>query len=288
MRRCPQCANRLLDRGWQCTNCGFAPRVVDAIPLLAPAIAEWTGEDARYQYDELHDAESRHFWFVSRARLVAWAIHRYFPQAATLFDVGCGTGGLEVALSRLRPALKVVGGEAQIAGLRFARRRLPAMELIQCDIRSLPFEDEFDVTGAFDVLEHLDDDEAVLREMHKATRPGGGIIITVPQHQWLWTEVDDFSRHRRRYSRTALAGRIEAAGFRLLRVTSFMSLTLPAMMLSRLGARTQRSFDPTRELRIDPIANRILSAICAIERVLVQAKVPLPVGGSLLAVAVRP
>lgn len=260
---------------------------MDGIPLLAPAVAEWTGEDAEYKYAELSDAESRHFWFVSRARLIAWAIGRYFPEATSFFDVGCGTGGVEAALRQLIPSLPVVAGDAQLSGLRLARRRLPDQPFIQCDIRAMPFDREFAVTGAFDVLEHLDDDAAVLREMYRITQPGGGLIVTVPQHQRLWSAVDDFSHHRRRYARRELAGRIEDAGFQLLRLTSFMTLTLPVMLISRATARTGEAFDPARELRIDPLSNGVLSAACAVERLLISSGVPLPVGGSLLAIARR-
>ena len=62
------------------------------------------------------------------------------------------------------------------------------------------FRNEFDVIGAFDVLEHIADDELVLSQMHQAVRKGGGIILTVPQHSFLWSEIDEYSRHVRRYS----------------------------------------------------------------------------------------
>ena len=273
---------------WHCESCGYEPRLVDGIPLLAPAVAEWTGEDAEYRYAELSDAESWHFWFVSRARLVAWAIGRYFPEATSFFDIGCGTGGVEAALRRLLPSLAVMAGDSQLSGLRLAKRRLPDQSFIQCDIRAMPFEREFAVTGAFDVLEHLDDDASVLREMYKVTHPGGGLIVTVPQHQWLWSAVDDFAHHRRRYARRELAGRIEGAGFQLLRMTSFMTLILPAMLWSRRAKLDAAVLDPVAELRIGRAANGAMATLCAVECAMIRTGMSLPVGGSLLVVARRP
>jgi SAM-dependent methyltransferase len=287
MRVCPQCASNSISVTWHCDRCRFAPQSIEGIPVLAPDVAEWTGEDAQYTYPALREAENRHFWFVSRAQLIAWAIRGYFPGATSLFDVGCGTGGVAATIGRLEPSLAIVAGDSQLRALGLAKQQAPRVEFVQCDIRALPFDREFDVAGAFDVLEHLDDDDAVLREMHRVIRPGGGLIVTVPQHQWLWSEVDDFSHHRRRYARVELEGRIKDAGFQVLRVTSFMTLTLPAMLLSRLTPRRRDGFDPTRELHIGGATNAVLSWACAVERLLIATHVPLPVGGSLLAIARR-
>jgi len=92
----------------------------------------------------------------------------------------------------------------------------------------------------------LRDDELVLSEMFRATKPGGGIIVTVPQHQFLWSVVDEHAFHKRRYSRVDLVSKVERAGFRVARVTSFVSLLLPLMLLSRrtrnMDARHLRPF----------------------------------------------
>src|SRR5204863_7401731 len=97
------------------------------------------------------------------------------------------------------------------------------------DARALPYRDAFDLVGAFDVLEHIDEDEAVLAEMAAATRRGGGVLITVPQHPWLWSEADDHAHHRRRYSRSALIDKVRSAGLRPVAVTSFVTFLLPVM-----------------------------------------------------------
>jgi len=269
-------------------NCGFAPSMIDGVPVLAPELAGGNPADAAYAYQDLRDAEERHFWFTSRHRLIAWAIRRYFPDARTFFDVGCGTGGVLAALRPILPRLRFSAGDALIAGLAFAKAQLPDVSFVQIDLRRLPFECEFDLFGAFDVLEHLDDDGLALREMFRSTKPGGGVILTVPQHQFLWSALDDYSHHRRRYRRRDLIDKVKGAGYHVLRATSFMTLTMPLQLLSRARQQNAATLDPAGEMRLNPAVNATLATMCAAERAAVRAGVSFPFGGSLLVVAGRP
>jgi SAM-dependent methyltransferase len=187
-----------------------------------------------------------------------------------------------------RPDLEVSGGEPFAAGLEVARSRLPDVPLYQLDGRRLPFEEEFDVAGAFDVLEHIDEDEAVLGQLHQAVKPGGGLLLTVPQHPWLWSTVDDFSQHRRRYTRRELVERVEAAGFRVVRATSFVSLLLPAVAFSRWRGRGRDTCDPMEEFRLPGAVERVFGVAMTAERGLVEFGLSFPAGSSLLLVARRP
>jgi len=78
------------------------------------------------------------------------------------------------------------------------------------DVRRIPFREEFDVIGAFDVLEHVKEDEEVLLQMYQATRKRGGILVTVPHHPFLWSPVDDYARHVRRYKTLELKDKGQA------------------------------------------------------------------------------
>jgi ubiquinone/menaquinone biosynthesis C-methylase UbiE len=286
MRLCVACAAGLDVTGWSCPRCGLAPSVVDGVPVLAPEIAYGNPGDAEYRYRELYEIERHHFWFVSRCRLIAWAIRRYFPDARSLLDVGCGTGGVLTALRRLLPDLQLSATDALLSGLAFARRQLPGITLVQADLRRLPYDREFDVVGVFDVLEHLDDDELALGEIFRSIKPGGGLMATVPQHQFLWSALDEYSRHRRRYGGD-LVDKVSRAGFVVRRATSFMTATLPLQFASRLRQPDISRLDPTAEMRLHPIVNGLLRAICAAERAVIVSGVSLPLGGSLLVVAAR-
>jgi len=242
-----------------------------------------------YPHEALARAEDTHFWFRSRANLIAWALGRHFPRAESLLDVGCGRGSVLASLRRSFPAVTVAGGEILDAALQFARQRLPGADLYQIDARRLPFDREFDVITSCDVLEHIDDDSMAARECYRALVPGGGIIVTVPQHRWLWSAVDTFSRHRRRYSRPQLVALMQQAGFVVERVTSFVTVLLPLVVLSRMRSRRMDDgFDATRELKIGRRLNMLLEHLLDLERRAIQAGISFPLGCSLLIVARRP
>lgn len=236
------------------------------------------------RYEALAAVEESHFWFRSRAALIVWALRKHFPRAQSLLEIGCGTGNVLAAV--LNTGLnRVVGSEGHAEGLVFAARRAPRAELLQMDARRIPYRDEFDVVGAFDVIEHIEEDGQVLREMWAACRSGGGVMITVPQHPWLWSYRDEFARHRRRYRRAELLRKLAAAGFERPWATSFVTFLLPLMFLSRLRQRKAEGFDASGELRVGPAANSVLYAVMALERGLIHAGMSLRWGGSLLAVA---
>jgi SAM-dependent methyltransferase len=252
-----------------------------------------TGSAASGGFDEgsfehLPLAEESSFWFRSRNRLIVWALRRYFPDAQSMLEVGCGTGFVLAGVRDAFPHMRLVGGELFQAGLEVAARRVPDAELLELDARSLPFEAEFDVVAAFDVLEHIEEDGKALLEMHAALRPGGGLVVTVPQHPALWSAVDEYSRHVRRYRRSELFTKLRHSGFELVHWTSFVSLLLPVLALSRVRFRGKRAFDPLTEYRAPPFVDSGFGWVLTAERALIRCGLPLPAGGSLLAVARRP
>ncbi len=213
-------------------------------------------------------------------------MHAYFPRAVSFLEIGCGTGFVLSGIHRRFPHHTLAGCEIFMEGLGFARARCPDVDLFQIDARRVPFDDEFDVVGAFDVLEHIEEDQTVLCQMFRAVKAGGGLLLTVPQHRFLWSAIDDYSFHRRRYARNELVSKVQRAGFRIRRVTSFVTLLLPLLLVSRLR-RSGKSvaLDPVAELRIHPLLNGALEEVLDFERRCIQMGVSFPFGGSLLLVA---
>ncbi len=288
MKKCLACACAFNSASWRCPACLWQPAQIDGRPAFAAELAfENTGFSSDY-FAQLAKLERGNFWFESRNELLSWALGKYFPGMKSLLEVGCGTGFVLAGLSKKFPDVRWTGSEIFREGLAFAATRIQDAELLQMDARKIPFLAEFDVIGAFDVLEHIEEDEQVLNQMHTAVKPGGGIILTVPQHRWLWSGVDDYSCHKRRYTRSELVQKVCRAGFRILWSTSFMTLLLPALVLSRLRhKRYTEQFDPEEEYRTSANVNGILTAVLSLERRILQHGISMPAGGSLLLIARR-
>jgi SAM-dependent methyltransferase len=231
--------------------------------------------------------EEGSFWARNRTRLIVWAVRNYFPDATSLLDVGCGTGAVLSALETASPQLELTGCEPYRPALEQARRRLPTIALHELDARQLSFDAGFDVVTALDVLEHIDDDTAALDAIHRAVRPGGGVVIAVPQHAWLWSAADDWSLHERRYDREDLHAKMSRAGLEIVRTTSFVSLLLPGMYLARALGRRRRSYDPLAEFRLPRLLDSLLGLSLRLELSAIERGVSFPAGGSLLVVARR-
>jgi len=234
-------------------------------------------------FARLAAAEPRSFWFLNRNRVIEWALARAFPRATSLLEVGCGTGFVLAGLRAARPDLRLVGTELFEEGLSFARRRLGEQVVLhQADARTLPYDGEFDVVGAFDVLEHIAQDREALAGLARAAKPGGGVLLTVPQHPWLWSAQDDFAHHQRRYTRRGLLGLMRGVGLEPLLVTSFVSLPLPAMAVTRRRRAGDGDHDVIDDLVPAAPVDRALRGVLALERGMLRAGVRFPAGGSLL------
>jgi SAM-dependent methyltransferase len=289
VKHCIACDRPVSGAGWRCETCGCNVPHIDGFLALAPDLARTSrgGFDAR-EFAALAAVEQNSFWFRGRNRLILWALARYCSRARTFCEIGCGTGFVLQAIATAFPRLALSGSEVSVSGLAYAARRVPRATLYQMDATRIPFVEEFDAIGAFDVLEHIEDDRRAIEQVLRALRPGGQALVTVPQHRVLWSEEDVTARHHRRYARTELEDKLRQAGFRIELRTSFVCFLLPAMLVSRLAMKKRRTGAFSTELNLPRTVDAAFQATLDAERMLIAAGVRLPVGGSQLVVASKP
>jgi SAM-dependent methyltransferase len=269
---------------------------IEGIRCYAPELALGEDDYPASGFDVSADVEARSFWCRTRNRILRRVFHRFVDhdRSIDVLEIGCGIGGVLRELRRI-PHLRLTGSEIYLAGLRYARTALPDVEFIQLDATKMPFRQEFDVVGAFDVLEHIKEDEDAMRGVHQALKPGGVFVVTVPQYQWMWSRLDELVRHKRRYGRSGLVSKLERTGFETTYVTSFVTTLFPLMLAARLRSR-RRAPGPdgvddrtafAAEVSIPAPLNWSFDKIMRIDEVALRLGFTLPFGGSLLAVARR-
>jgi SAM-dependent methyltransferase len=237
-------------------------------------------------FTKLAAVEDGHFWFEERNNLISWAMKKYAPDCRSFLEVGCGTGFVSRRIAEDFSQASMTAVEYYEAALPFARQRCPRATISQADITDLPFDSEFDVVGCFDVLEHIPDDLAALSNLKKALKPGGLLLVSVPQHMWLWSELDEGACHQRRYNRKELSLKAASQGLATVFVTSFVSVPVPLMLLRKLGSRRKNGAANslnTSEFQVSAMVNGILRWVLAAERFAVKAGFSWPIGGSLVA-----
>lgn len=246
-------------------------------------------------YERFFAIEDRFWWSVGTRRLF-FRLIRDLPalRAGRVLDVGCGTG---VTLAELPGGARLAAGsDLSETALAFCRLRgLGA--LVRSDATLLPCRAEsLDLVLALDVIEHVDDDAACLREMARVCRTGGHVLLHVPALPALWSDKDVLSHHRRRYRRAELAALVERSKLsieRLLYVNAaLVPLALARSAWQRLSGRRAAANDGDASAldgvyRVPEIVNRALLGWMEIER-RVGERVPLPIGMSLVCLARKP
>ena len=234
-----------------------------AVPVLAPAPREV------------------HPWYGGRLAVLTAELDRLrVPMDAAILDAGCGTGGVLIELARRGAA---AGVDASPESAAVAAERVPDADVRVADAAALPFDrGSFDLVCCLDVIEHVDDDRAVLRELRRVARHHGRMLLTVPALPSLWSGHDVAAGHRRRYRRGTLLAAARDAGWVVERTTHFNTLLLPAAAVMRLTDRR-----PARaRSHLDRGPGRLQPAVgtaMRFEARALRAGLRLPLGLSLLA-----
>ncbi|MGD9562238.1 MAG: class I SAM-dependent methyltransferase [Pyrinomonadaceae bacterium] len=250
-------------------------------------------EMQQHTYAIMDRVEDSHWWFVGRrailesflrgleSRLQAAApAEAGTPSELRILDVGCGTGANLEMLAQFGAA---EGVDVSDEALEFCRGK--GLTVQKGLAETLPYADEtFDITTALDVIEHLDDDIAGLKEMHRVTKTGGYSLIFVPAFMWLWGVQDDISHHRIRYTRKQITERIEKAGFAVERAT-YANFTFFAPILGGRTIMKLTGIKPESENNVNISAlNGIFGKIFSAERLLLD-RIDFPFGVSIVVTA---
>ncbi len=237
----------------------------------------------RVVYQQMAELDERHWWYRARREIIADLIRREArpPADAAILELGCGTGH----------NLAMLGGFGHVDGLELDDEARAMSEVrLGRKVMSSPLPEleevsdgHYDLIGAFDVIEHIDDDAAALASIATKLKAGGTFIMTVPAHQWMWSAHDVVNHHKRRYSKHGLQRLINRSPMRLVKIGYFNSLLFPLAVAERAASKLRGKEDADVKLPPAPL-NAVLEKVFEAERHLV-GRLPLPPGLSLFAVA---
>jgi len=237
----------------------------------------------RIVYEQMAELDERHWWYRARREIIAELIRReaQLPANAEILELGCGTGHNLAMLSGFGhvDGLELDDQARALSEKRLGRKVMssPLPELAEVADR------HYDLIGAFDVIEHIDDDSAAIASIAAKLKPGGTFVITVPAHQWMWSAHDVVNHHKRRYSRKSLRALISGSPLKLKRLGYFNSLLFPLAVAERAASKLRGRESADVKLPPAPL-NMALEKVFAAERYLV-GRLPLPPGLSLFALA---
>jgi 2-polyprenyl-3-methyl-5-hydroxy-6-metoxy-1,4-benzoquinol methylase len=265
--------------------------IIEGIKCFHPSVANSYADYPDEGFDLTESNAEQSFWVRSRNRLFKYFVmSKLAPKSQTrLLEVGSGTGNFIKQLAS-EQELVITGSEIYLKGLIYAKRQMPEVEFIQFDVTDGVVDDNFDLIVAFDVLEHIEADEAAMSNMQRMLNDGGRVIISVPQHPFLWSRLDEIVKHKRRYTLKELTSKLEASGFAIEFTTSFVFMLFPLLVMQRALDRRKISeksekAELANRVTFSVAQNWILDRVMRIDEMLIRCGFSLPCGGTLVAIA---
>jgi SAM-dependent methyltransferase len=240
----------------------------------------------RAVFDRMAELDQVHWWFVARRRILETLIRRVvrLPAKARILEVGCGTGH---NLAMLKKFGSVEASELDRSARVVANKRLRGtVKEAKLPDLSMFERNSYDLVALLDVLEHVPDDLASLRAIHRRLKPGGKLLLTVPANPWMWSAHDTAHHHFRRYTKGSLEELFLRSGLEVELLSYFNTLLYPLVAAARLVGKVTRSRSADDKLPGD-LVNGVLERVFGFEAGLL-GRVPMPFGVSLVAIVRRP
>ncbi len=187
--------------------------------------------------------EDNSYWFKHRNSCIVELVKKYSPNT-TFFDIGGGNGFVAKGLENA--GISTVLVEPGQSGASNAKAR-GLSNVVCATTETSGFEkNSIAAIGLFDVVEHIDDDEAFLAQNYDFLHKEGMIYITVPAYNFLWSNEDDYAGHYRRHTIDSMSKTLKKIGFKIVYTSYLFSvLPLPIFLLrslpSKLGFNKQVS-----------------------------------------------
>ena len=240
-------------------------------------------------YNDFFQLEEESFWFIHRNDCIIETV-KNFPPEGCFFDIGGGNGFVSLGLEK--SGIKTVLVEPGIEGILNAKKRKLRNLICSSFYDAHFFKNSLPAVGLFDVLEHIDNDEIFLSMLSEVLIYNGGLFLTVPAFNILWSPEDDYASHFRRYTIKSICSKLRAANFKIEYKTYIFSFLPPPIFLFRsipgqiFKKKNNELKEKNRQFRQKTgISKKILNKILESELSKIKRKRKIPIGSSCLVVA---
>lgn len=236
-------------------------------------------------YKEMASVQNHHWWFTARREIINHLLHELkLPANAQLLELGCGTGGNLLMLSK-HGELHAVESDS------FAQKFAADLQICPVTQGSLPnnlpqLDQKYDLICLLDVLEHIEDDEGSLSQVEGLLQPDGRIVLTVPAYQWLWSSHDALHHHKRRYTAEKIKILLGRASLEAQRIGYFNTFLFPIVVLVRAINRIRKSDDKSGAAIPHRLLNKLFHFIFLSEKTVLTHSF-FPFGTSVICIAKR-
>lgn len=230
--------------------------------------------------------EKEHWWFVVRQKIILQYLKTITkPQPIKILNIGAAGGASSKWLSTLGNVVSVETDPAFLNHL--ISENIP---VVNASVISMPFNNNyFDLVCAFDVIEHVEDDFAAIKEIERVCKAGGFICITVPAFNMLWSNHDVVNGHYRRYASKSLRTLTEKfSSLEYKKLQYFNSLLFIPILIAR---KISNNFSNNKKIpqsdfglfKKAGLLNKILKSIFSLEIPMLRF-VRFPFGVSLIGI----
>src|SRR3989344_1075595 len=231
--------------------------------------------------------EKEYWWHKGKVYLIKTFLDQYFPgrRDLNIMEIGCGTGGVTGFLTDYGA---VTGVDTSHEAIHHVSQ-VGLKEAVVADVNEMdidPYEKQFDLVLALDVLEHIQDDLETMRRVGMMLKPGGLFFINVPAYKFLWSEHDEALLHKRRYHSYELTKKLENCGYRILKSSYFVTFSFPGIVLYRLWGNLfgKTAYPKTTYVPLPKYLNDFMTNILKFEANIVK-RGRLPFGATLTVIA---
>jgi len=231
--------------------------------------------------ENIHKIEKRNWWFMSRRQLVFQLFKKlnFYNNPPNILDIGCGSGA---NMEMLKPFGKITGIDIFPESVNYVKSL--GFKVLEADAQELPLpNNSFDLVLVMDLLEHVENDEKVISEIHRVLKPSGFCIVTVPAFNLMWSPSDKTLKHYRRYSKNKLKKLVKNFIIKKIIYWNFF-LFFPILLIRKFFDKylVRKTIILGDIPNFPNIINKLLSLVLKLENKLIKQGINLPFGVSIV------